>query len=252
MAIIIGQLTPEGTGGINTYKAGVYTIHEFSSTGTFTPAQNTRVDILAIGGGGYRGFSDPPSSTGSGGGGGAVMVTKFVPMNSGLGYTMTVGGRNGNTIANYEGGSLPAPAGAPGVPGSSGSLPGNSAPLASGSGGTGWSAANGGAGANIAGQGFPGFRDAGGGNSSPSGAGGGAGSGGPVTTVSSNGGSGTPLAYFTGITTHTNAAAGGPGRGGDQTPRPGIQYGNGGGANGAGSDEGTQPAQPGAIFIRYI
>jgi len=251
MAIIIGQLTPEGTGGISTYKSGVYTIHEFSSTGTFTPAQNTRVDILAIGGGGSRGPGGPPS-WGSGGGGGAVMMTKFVPMNSGSPYTMTVAAANGDTTANYEGGSFTAPAGAQGTAGTSGATTGNSAPLASGSGGNGWSAANGGTGANIAGQGFPGFRDAGGGNSSPSGAGGGAGSGGPVTTVSSNGGSGTPLAYFTGITTHTNAAAGGPGRGGDQTPRPGIQYGNGGGANGAGSDEGTQPAQPGAIFIRYI
>lgn len=251
MAIIIGQLTPEGTGGISTYKSGVYTIHEFSSSGTFTPAQNTRVDILAIGGGGSRGPGGSPS-WGSGGGGGAVMMTKFVPMNSGLPYTMTVGAANGDTTANYEGGSFTAPAGAQGRVGTSDASTGNSAPLASGSGGTGWNTANGGDGANIAGQGFPGFRDAYPGAGGDSGAGGGAGSGGPVTTASKNGGSGTPLAYFTGISTHTNAAAGGPGRGGDQTPRPGIQYGNGGGSHPPGSDEGTQPAQPGAIFIRYI
>jgi hypothetical protein len=251
MAIIIGQLTPEGTGGNSIYKSGVYTIHEFSSTGTFTPAQNTRVDILTIGGGGSRGPGGGPS-WGSGGGGGAVMMTKFVPMNSGSPYTMTIGAANGDTTANYEGGSFTAPAGAQGRPGVTGTNTGNSAPLASGSGGTGWNTSNGGTGANIAGQGFPGFQDAWPGAGGDSGAGGGAGSGGPVTTAGRTGGNGTPLAYFTGITTHTNASAGGPGRGGDQTPRTGIQYGNGGGAHPPGSDEGTQPAQPGAIFIRYI
>jgi hypothetical protein len=245
-------LTTEGPGGINTFKSGVYTIHEFSSTGTFTPAQNTRVDILAIGGGGSRGTGDSGPQPGSGGGGGAVMVTKFVPMNSGLGYTMTIGAANGDTTANYEGGSFTAPAGAQGRAGTTGANPGNSAPLASGSGGTGWNWAGGGTGANIAGQGFPGFADAYPGANSDSGAGGGAGSGGPVSTASQNGGSGTPIAYFTGISTHTNAAAGGPGRGGDQTPRPGIQYGNGGGAHPPGFSEGTQPSRPGAIFIRYI
>lgn len=251
MAIILGKLTSQGTGGDHNYKSGPYTIHEFSSTGSFTPAQDSRVDILAIGGGGSRGPGGPPS-WGSGGGGGAVMISKFVPVNSGVAYTMTVGGVNGNTTVHYEGGSLTAPAGAQGVFGTTGTNPGNNAPLASGSGGTGWNVSDGGIGANIAGQGFPGFQDAYPGAGGDSGAGGGAGSGGPVSTAGKNGGSGTPIAHFTGISTHTNAAAGGPGRGGDQTVRTGIQYGNGGGSHPPGSDEGTQPAQPGAIFIRYI
>ena len=251
MAIIVGQLSTQGTGGDNIYKTGPYTVHEFSSTGTFTPAQNNRIDILAIGGGGSRGPGGPPS-WGSGGGGGAVMVSKFVPVNQNSQYTMTIGAANGNTTANYQGGSFTAPAGAQGVIGATGSNTGNSAPLASGSGGTGWGVSNGGTGANIAGQGFPGFQDAYPGASNDSAGGGGAGSGGPVTTASRDGGSGTPLAYFTGITTHTNAAAGGPGRGGNQTARTGVLYGNGGGSHPPGSNEGTQPAESGAIFIRYI
>lgn len=251
MAIIIGKLTSQGSGGDNIFKSGPYTVHEFSTTNNFTPTATGRVDVLAIGGGGSGG---PGSSSqpGSGGGGGAVLVSKFNPVVSGSPYTMTVGTVNGNTVANWNGGSLTAPAGAQGLTGSTGTNVGNDAPLASGSGGTGWNVSNGGVGANIAGQGFPGFQDAYPGASSDSAGGGGAGSGGPVATASKTGGSGTPIAYFTGISTHTNASAGGPGKNGDQTPRPGIQYGNGGGAHPPGSSEGTQPSQPGAIFIRYI
>ena len=251
MAIIIGKLTSQGSGGDNIFKSGPYTVHEFSTTNNFTPTATGRVDVLAIGGGGSGG---PGSSSqpGSGGGGGDVLVSKFNPVVSGSPYTMTVGTVNGNTVANWNGGSLTAPAGAQGLTGSTGTNVGNDAPLASGSGGTGWNVSNGGVGANIAGQGFPGFQDAYPGASSDSAGGGGAGSGGPVATASKTGGSGTPIAYFTGISTHTNASAGGPGKNGDQTPRPGIQYGNGGGAHPPGSDEGTQPSQPGAIFIRYI
>ncbi len=251
MTIIIGKITSQGSGGSNIFKSGPYTVHEFSATANFTPTATGRVDVLAIGGGGSRGPGGPPS-WGSGGGGGAVLVSKFNPVVSGSPYTMTVGAVNGDTTANWNGGSLVAPAGAQGLAGATGGNVGNNAPLASGSGGTGWNISNGGVGANIAGQGFPGFQDAYTGAGGDSAGGGGAGSGGPVTTASKDGGSGTPIAYFTGITTHTNASAGGPGRGGNQTARTGIQYGNGGGSHPPGSDEGTQPSEPGAIFIRYI
>jgi len=255
MAIIIGAKSGLGTGGTR-FSAGVYTVHEFDSSGTFTPSSTGKVDIVAIGGGGSRGPNGPPS-WGTGGGAGAVILRKFVDVTAGTAYTMTVAGVNGITNAFYDGGTITAQNGAQGVPGTSGSNPGTPSPAASGSGGGGWNVSAGGTGANIVGQGMPGFASppsAGAGSST--GGGGGAGAGGPINVFQGPGGDGVSLGYFTGNPAHI-VSIGGPGYNnqtpnGTPNPRAAELYGNGGGVIGSSNSEGDNPAGPGAIFVRYI
>ena len=68
MAIVIGAKSKLGSGGTRS-TAGIYVVHEFDSSGTFTPGSTGKVDIVAIGGGGSRGPQGPPS-WGTGGGAG--------------------------------------------------------------------------------------------------------------------------------------------------------------------------------------
>jgi len=72
-----------GTGGTITYGGG-YTIHTFTSNGTFTAAGNGNVEYLVVGGGGASG-----RDSGGGGGGGAVLTgtTSLTPGN----YAIVVG-----------------------------------------------------------------------------------------------------------------------------------------------------------------
>lgn len=255
MAIVIGAASGLGTGGTRS-SVGVYTIHQFGSTGTFTPKSTGKVDIVAIGGGGSRGPNGPPS-WGTGGGAGAVILSKFNNVTAGVAYTMTVGGANGITTAFHDGGTITAVNGAEGSAGTSSGLVGNPAPLASGSGGGGWSRSDGGTGANIVGQGMPGFGSPpSAGAGSATGGGGGANSGGPISTFSLTGGEGTPLQYFTGNSGHV-VSIGGPGYNpatpeGTSTPRVAELYGNGGGVVGPSNSEGSNVTGPGGIFIRYI
>ena len=70
---------------------------------------------------------------------------------------MTVAGVNGLTTAFYDGGAVTAHNGAQGSAGNSNPVPGGISTAASGSGGGGWNVSAGGTGANIVGQGMPGF-----------------------------------------------------------------------------------------------
>ena len=255
MAIIIGARTGLGTGGTRS-TAGPYTVHEFDSSGTFTPSSTSKVDIVAIGGGGSRGPNGPPS-WGTGGGAGGVILRKFVDVTAGTAYTMTVAGVNGITTAFYDGGAVTAHNGAQGKAGTSSPLPGGISTAASGSGGGGWSVSAGGTGVNIVGQGMPGFASPPSATAGAStGGGGGAQSGGPISTFQMAGGDGVSLGYFTGNPAHI-VSIGGPGYNnqtpeGTPNPRAAELYGNGGGVVGPSNSEGTTPAQPGAIFIRYL
>lgn len=87
-AFATSSTTPanEGTGGTITH-AGGYTIHTFTSGGTFNPGKARKVDYLVVaggggGGGGYNG--------GGGGGGGGGVLTGTIYKTAGN-YTVTVG-----------------------------------------------------------------------------------------------------------------------------------------------------------------
>tara|TARA_R110001592_G_scaffold360011_1_gene667718 strand:+ start:954 stop:2267 length:1314 start_codon:yes stop_codon:yes gene_type:complete len=83
------------TGGTKT-TAGLYTIHTFTSSGTFTPNKSGSVDALIVAGGGGGG-GDAGQTTGAGGGGagGFIAVTSFAVTATGLTVTIGAGGAGG-------------------------------------------------------------------------------------------------------------------------------------------------------------
>ena len=88
--------TSPATGGTITYKDG-YTIHTFTSSGTFTPTTSMNVEILVVGGGG--GGNDGSGGGGGGGGGGVVYQPLYAV--TAQEYTVTVGdGGARNTSGN--------------------------------------------------------------------------------------------------------------------------------------------------------
>ena len=76
-----------GTGGFITNN-GSYTIHSFTTVGTFTftPTFNGTVEVLIVGGGGGGG-----RNLGGGGGGGGVIYIPAVSVTAGSGYSIEVG-----------------------------------------------------------------------------------------------------------------------------------------------------------------
>ena len=87
---ITAQPTPtaKATGGTITYTSG-YTVHTFTSTGTFTPSQNLQVEYLVVAGGGSGSYNQ-----GNGGGAGGFRTNVgggLLACSSGVGYTVTVG-----------------------------------------------------------------------------------------------------------------------------------------------------------------
>lgn len=77
--------TQTATGGTIT-SVGGYTIHTFTSDGTFTPSYSGVVDILLVGAGGAGG-----AGIGGGGGGGGLIFNTGSTVNSGTAYPITVG-----------------------------------------------------------------------------------------------------------------------------------------------------------------
>jgi hypothetical protein len=241
-----GAFGPVATIGDNTSAVsstfnniGQYTIHQFTSNGTFIPSSTGFVDVLAVGAGGSAG----PGATGGGGGAGGTLYRKFVPVISGTSYPVGVGSTdvvNGsplrNTIFNSPGVGISSITVFGGGDGGTNNVAGSPAPEASGGGGG--SSAAGGTGAVTIGVGFPG----GTGPGSNGGGGGGAGSVGDINL----GGSGVPIGYFT--TSATDFAS----AGGSGFPGPGItstSFGSGGSAVGPTS---TPSGRPGSLYIRYI
>jgi hypothetical protein len=258
MGIFAGGKAARASGGTVT-TVGLFTVHKFTGSTTFTPAATGFVDILLVGaGGGCGGFS---GGYGNGGGAGATLFKKWISVTASTPYPVVVGTGSpwaisstppgGLTSFTYSGITTTAYGGAGSGDGTS---VGVSSFLASGAGG-GYPNLSGGTGAGVYGIGYPGFK--GHPNNGLGGAGGGAGSGGPSAVHSMTGGDGVPIAYFTGTPTDI-VSYGGCGR---DFPAgvPGLacfsstaQYGNGGNGGAPFFTGPFGPGAPGVAYIRYM
>ncbi|MBU0535301.1 tail fiber domain-containing protein [Patescibacteria group bacterium] len=168
---IVGD-SGDAIGGTVTYKDG-YTIHTFTSSGTFTPVSAGNVEVYAWGGGAGGGYN-----AGAGGGGGAANGTVTVAASS---YVVTVGG--GGLSRAPDAGPGPAVVGGGGLAGNlgyggqGGGLSGifigsssqvNARLMAGGGGGGAYEGANGGAGGGTNGVAGGNGLDAGGGGGTQS------------------------------------------------------------------------------------
>ncbi|MCX5791943.1 MAG: phage tail protein [Elusimicrobia bacterium] len=86
------------TGGSITYS-GSYTIHTFTSSGTFTPNVSGNIQVIIVAGGGGGGYS----GAGGGGAGGVVTSTSFAV--TAQPYAVTVGGGGSGGPNAYTAGS---------------------------------------------------------------------------------------------------------------------------------------------------
>jgi hypothetical protein len=245
----------KATGGTITTTSG-YTVHTFTSTGTFTPSEDLEVEYLVVAGGG-GGYFNGGSAGGAGGfrtnvGGGLLSCS------SGTAYTTTVGAGAGTNAdgspSSFNGINTSGGGGASG----GGNLGG---PGGSGAGGRTNSSGFGGAG-NIGGY-FPVEGYAGGTAGVDQGGGGGGGAGG----VGNNGQDGTGgaggigrVSLISGSSVYYagggggNNAAGGTGGGGAGRVGTGAGYdgtantggGGGGSRQGSGGNGGS-----GIVIVRY-
>ena len=250
------------TGGTIT-TSGLYTIHTFTSSGTFTPNKPYTVDYLVVaGGGGSGGYG------GGGGAGGFRTATGFAVAATGL--TVTVGG--GGAGSDYNG--LVASNGGNSVFSSITSLGGgggssrNHTGANGGSGGGGNGGYGSAGGSGTSGQGNNGGTAAG--NQAYHGAGGGGASqtGGNGTTSCGNGGAGTASSYSGSSVTYAGggggatdtsdnggaggAGGGGKGRGGDGAATAGSANTGGGGGAGSHVVDGSSAGGSGIVIIRYL
>ena len=138
-------VTPNATGGTITYSGG-YTIHTFTTSGTFTPGSAGNVEYLVVAGGGGGGSGN---YAGGGGAGGFRTATGFAV--TAQAYTVTVG--NGGASATNGSDSvlstITSTGGGKGGVGhetapSTGGSGGGGAPLTSGANGTAGQGNNGG------------------------------------------------------------------------------------------------------------
>lgn len=92
MAISIGPRLSNATGGSISTITG-YTVHTFTTDGSFTPTQTGKVEVLVVGGGG----AGAPSgiSSGSGGGAGSIVYKKYQSVVGGNPYSINVGSGGG-------------------------------------------------------------------------------------------------------------------------------------------------------------
>lgn len=89
----------EATGGIITTD-GAYTVHKFTSSGTFTPnsGNSGSVEVLVVGGGGVASGYVGGTVYAGGGGGGEVVVNTSYSVVGGVGVTVTIGGSATNSV----------------------------------------------------------------------------------------------------------------------------------------------------------
>ncbi len=272
-----------GSGGTIT-TSGSYTIHTFTSSGTFVaPTGTTSVEYLIVAGGGGGGKENYSSGTGGGGGAGGMLqsaggtVSTITPGNSysivvgaaGAGYTGGVGGGsnggnggdstfNGLTATGGGGGGGGNGSGGGGSNGGSGGGAANSTNPGTGSQGS--NGGNGGTGGGTAGSGHGG----GGGGKSAAGGNGSSGVGGTGGNGSANSISGASVTYAGGGGGggSTSAAAGGTGGGGNgciynaQAGTNGTANTGGGGGGvcnaNAGGDATATTGGTGIVIVRYL
>lgn len=248
MSLVFGGKSPTATGGTILFKEGLR-VHTFTASSNFTPTVDMFVDIMLIGGGGNTGPSQGGNQASGGGGAGQILLTKFVKLNSGVPYPVSIGDVGSSTYFNSPGlNGVPVKSASSGGQGALGqaasATSGSSNLVASGGGGAGWNSGSGGSGAGIFGVGFPGFNCPGNGAGTATGGGGGAGSGGPGPGTS--GGNGAPIGYFT-LNPNDWVCYGGPGYGGPPPSRPGPSaYGSG-----ISGQPYPYPGTSGAAFIKY-
>jgi hypothetical protein len=223
------------TGGTITYSGG-YTIHTFTSSGTFTVNSGSgNVEYLVVGGGGGGG-----RHSGAGGGGGGFRTATDYAVTA-QGYTVTVGAGGASLYGTY-----PTQGGGLGLNGANSVF---DTITALGGGGGGWASAIGNVGgsgggsaralgvgaAGTAGQGNAGGTSSISGTPYPAAGGGGAGAIGGSPTTSAGGAGGSGLASSISGSSVTYAGGGG-GNVQDTYPSGGGAGGSGGGGAGAGSD----------------
>lgn len=227
---ILSNVEFTATGGTIT-TSGDYTIHTFTSSGTFTPNIDGTVDVLVVAGGGGGGWG---THGGAGGGAGGMRVVTNHSVSS-QAYTVTIGaggakstgvGDRGDNGANSVFGSITSLGG--GGAGVYGSLRNG---LSGGSGGGGSETYQ--AGSSVGGAGTSGQGNAGGSSSQTFGGGGGGGAGAAganavATNIGGAGGVGVANSY-SGSSVYYAGGGGGNGDSG------GGAGGNGGGGAGAGN-----------------
>jgi len=184
------------TGGtITTTPDGLYRVHTFTTSGTFTVTSGGgNVDYLVVGGGGAGGRGDNSGSGGGGGGAGRVVEgTITLPLGS-ISVTVGNGGTGGAlaTEANSSGGNSQLGSGIIATGGGRGARIGTSPTAAmtggpGGSGGGGFRSPNAGGSADPVTVGSYGYSGGSGAGGSSLGDGGGGGGGGGAGGVGSNG-----------------------------------------------------------------
>ncbi len=229
------------TGGTITYSGG-YTIHTFTTSGTFTVTQAGDVEYLVIGAGGGGGGAD--NQVAGGGGAGAFRTATGFAVTV-QGYTITVGAGGSGGVGINDGGdggdstfsTITSNGGAGGqVQTSSGTSNGN----ASGS-GAGWTGTTGGTGGAYGNDGGAGT---GGGASNSAGGGGGSSGVGQIAQaggLGGAGGSGTASSISGASVTYAGGGGGGSYGGGNSAGGSG-----GGGIGGDSVNGGTGTANTGS------
>ena len=263
----LSSLTTSATGGTITYSGG-YTIHTFTSGGTFSVANDGIVEVLVVAGGGGGG-----RDRGGGGGSGGIIYNSALSITSGS-IAITVGGGGAGSTSNNSAGQ------------SGGSSSFGSYITASGGGGggslyaTGVSGGSGGGGGAASGYTTPGSGTSGQGNSGGQGkgdtvpfyggGGGGKGTAGTAGTAGTNPGKGGDGSSYSisGTATYyggggggrgANGGLGGGGNGGqsvtDCTVQPTAGTNGRGGGGGAGCGNGSYAngatGGSGIVIIRY-
>lgn len=250
--------SPYATGGTET-TAGAYTVHTYTSGGSFNVAKEGTVEVLLVGGGGGGGGGLHGVMNGGGGGGGGVLYNTAVNVTAGN-HTVSVGagGASGTNGGNTTFAGLTAIGGGHGAH-SALAAPG----AAGGSGGGEGTSQGGGPGSGMAGQGNNGawgsgapHYQGGGGGGSLYGGGGYYGGWGAEYSIS-----GTATRYAGGGGGGTNDSVGGSGGlggggqgGGASAPQGGNGAANtGGGGGGSAQWSGTGGSGgSGIVIIRYL
>ena len=99
VTIPLNTINFTATGGTITNSGG-YTIHTFTTSGTFTPNKNGNVDYLVVAGGAGGGAAH----AGGGGAGGFLTATSFSVNLAGL--TVTVGAGGAGSTSNQARGTI--------------------------------------------------------------------------------------------------------------------------------------------------
>jgi len=262
-----------GSGGSISYH-GPFTIHTFTTSGTFTPSFTGVVEVLVVAGGGGGGRSAQYAGAGGAGGAGGLIYASSYGVSQGTGITVTIGAGGGSETngSNSTFGGLTTLGGGRGGRADN-DTQGNGFNGGSGGGGGGDTTTLYTAGSGTPGQGNDGGNGRPGGNQYAGGGGGGAGSVGTAPDANNGGDGGDGLPYsINGFSTYyaggggggvftANPGSGGLGGGGNgsiTTGENGVS--NTGGGGGGGGINNNNAANPylggtggsGIVIVRYL